>query len=74
MNIIISQKHYRKTVVNKKQRYNCIPSFQNSLINNSDEVDLHDSIGITAREVVTTESSEDGPASVGEYWKLLFLK
>ena len=68
MNIIISQKHYRKTVVNKKQRYNCIPSFQNSLINNSDEVDLHDSIGIT------TESSEDGPASVGEYWKLLFLK
>ena len=63
----MSQKHYRKTVVNKRQIYNRIESIQNSLINNNDEVDLHDSIGIITREVVTTESSENGPASVGDY-------
>ena len=32
---------------NERQIYNRIQSIQNSLINNNDEVDLHDSIGIT---------------------------
>ncbi len=61
------KKHYRKTVVNERQIYNPIQSIQNILINNNDEVDQHDSIAIIIGEVVTTESSENGPASIGEY-------
>jgi hypothetical protein len=63
----MSQKHYRKTVVNERQICNSIQSIQNSLINNNAPVDLHDSIPIITGEVVTTESIKNGPASIGEY-------
>ena len=38
---------------NERQIYNRVQSLKNCIINNNDEVDLHDSIAIITGEVVT---------------------